>query len=396
MFIAALLNAWPELGPGLVAAVRAAGVPEAVAVTISEHADHALTGTRFVVDESSAGAKEANAHSHRHFSEIRGSLCHSLLDAGVKARAIEIFTVLADAEGHVHGVPPEDVSFHEVGALDSIADVVGAAYLLDALGIATWSCEPLPMGSGKVQSAHGELPLPAPAVTRLLEGFPLFNDGRSGERVTPTGAAILRHLAPSFEPQRAPMTLARSGTGFGTRRFDGISNVLRILAFEEPHAAAHGEPAVLQGTVAVLIFEVDDQTPEDLALGLERLRAEPHVLDVTQDPVFGKKGRLVTRVQVLAEAENAQRVAARCLCETSTLGVRWSVVQRMMLSRRTDGVVDESGAVRVKSAIRPDGTVTAKAESDDVARAGGGFARRQRLRRRSEAAVLEKEGRDQD
>ncbi|MFM8990061.1 MAG: nickel insertion protein, partial [Alphaproteobacteria bacterium] len=225
--------------------------------------------------------------------------------------------------------------------------------------------------------------VPPPATALLLQGFPVHDDGRPGERTTPTGAAILRQLAPGHGMPRGAFAMGRVGHGFGTKRFKGISNVLRVASFEPLDA---GDAAIARDEVGVIRFEVDDQPAEDLAVGLERLRAMPGVLDALQAPAFGKKGRMVAQVQVLARADAIEAVAAACLAETSTLGLRIERAERRILAReaatRDDGA---GGAVRVKTATRPDGSRTAKAEMDDVA-AAGDHAARTRLRRRVEDA----------
>ena len=281
----------------------------------------------------------------------------------------------------MHGVSVDQVEFHEVGALDSIADIVGAAWIIETLGRATWSVGALPLGSGRVHSAHGALPLPAPAVVNLLTGFAFFDDGLPGERVTPTGAAILRHLNCASGVGSRPGRLTASGLGFGSRKLPGLANVLRVLVFDMTQAPAADE-------VALLAFEVDDQTAEDLALALERLRARDGVLDVVQSPVYGKKGRMAAQVQVLAQPQRLTAVIECCFAETTTLGVRHQVLARSVLEREETVVTDAAGlAVRVKLARRPDGVVSAKAESDDV-RAGGERSGRENLRRVSEAKAL--------
>jgi len=252
---------------------------------------------------------------------------------------------------------------------------------IDASGARVWSVAPLPLGSGRVQTAHGSLPVPAPATALLLEGFAVFDDGRPGERVTPTGAAILRHLAPESGVASLPARLARTGVGFGTRTLPGTSNVLRVLAFEPLAAHSGGD------RVQVLRFEVDDQSPEDLAVGLERLREVEGVLDVLQSPAFGKKGRVCVAVQVLARPEARERALAACFEETTTLGVRIASEERATLARRDASVEAPAGPVRVKAARRPSGRTTAKAEMDDLAGAPGGHAAREARRRAAEAAV---------
>ena len=303
-------------------------------------------------------------------------------------RAEAIFALLAEAEAEVHGIAVEDVTFHEVGAWDSIADVVCAAWLIDSLDPAAWSCAPLPLGGGRVRTAHGMLPVPAPATALLLRGLPTFHDGVGGERVTPTGAAILRHLDPSFEPAGLRGRIARTGHGFGSRRLPGMSNVLRALVLDpasEP--VPRPGPAWREETVAVCSFEVDDQTAEDLAVGLDRLRAADGVLDVVQTPAVGKKGRMAASVRVLARPEARERVIERCFAETATLGVRWQPVRRAVLERE-EAVADVAGEpVRIKWARRGTGggEVTVKAEMDDVANADGGRAGREERRRRAES-----------
>lgn len=336
-----------------------------------------------------SGAEAVGAHHpHRRFAEIREWLRESGLARPVAERAEAIFALLAEAEAEVHGIAVEDVTFHEVGAWDSIADVVCAAWLIDSLDPAAWSCAPLPLGGGRVRSAHGMLPVPAPATALLLRGLPTFHDGVGGERVTPTGAAILRHLDPSFEPAGLGGRIARTGHGFGSRRLPGMSNVLRALVLDPASEPVPGPGAAWrEETVAVCSFEVDDQTAEDLAVGLDRLRAADGVLDVVQTPTVGKKGRMAASVRVLARPEARERVIERCFAETATLGVRWQPVRRAALERE-ETVADVAGEpVRIKRARRGTGggEVTVKAEMDDVANADGGRAGREERRRQAES-----------
>jgi uncharacterized protein (DUF111 family) len=278
--------------------------------------------------------------------------------------------LLAQAEARVHGVATGDVAFHEVGAQDSIADIVAAAWLIDALSPATWSVGPLPLGSGSVRTAHGIMPVPAPATTLLLEGFPMLDDGIAGERVTPTGAAILRYLKPIARP-RAPGVLWRTGIGFGTRRLPGTSNVLRLLAFVPQEEAFLGIP---HRDLAVIAFEVDDQTPEDLAIALERLRALPGVHDVLQMAAWGKKGRMAAHLQLLARPEVLDEVVEACFRETTTIGLRTHLVQGRALTRRMHSVLVDGQPMRVKSVERPGGR-SGKTEADDLVSAEGQSAR---------------------
>jgi uncharacterized protein (TIGR00299 family) protein len=303
---------------------------------------------------------------------------------GVKAHAVGIFAVLADAEARVHGRDADAVVFHEVGAVDSIADIVAAAALIEAAGAATWSVGALPIGGGVVRTAHGPMPVPAPATALLLEGFALHDDGISGERVTPTGAAILRYLGCAAGPAAAGRLLA-SGYGFGTRVLPGMSNCLRALVFEV--AAAEG--AGLHRELAVLAFEVDDQSGEELAAGLERVRAVPGVHDVVQMAAFGKKSRLAVHVQVLVAPDALEAAVAACFRETTTIGLRTHVVQGRALRRRFERVAVDGHAVTVKVVERPEGVATAKAEADEI-KAFPTHAARGRIRRDAEALALQK------
>jgi uncharacterized protein (TIGR00299 family) protein len=378
MFVAALLDAAPAHEAAVLRAAEAvAGAP----CRVRRHHDHALSGARFEVETTAR--RNHGGHAHTAWRDIRARLNDAPLDPPVRGHALGIFALLAEAEARVHGIAPEAVTFHEVGAVDSIADVVAAAVLIaaqaDADGDATWSSAPLPLGSGRVATAHGTLPIPAPATALLLEGFAVLDDGIAGERVTPTGAAILRHLGAQAAPPPGARRLLASGTGFGARRLPGIANALRVLISErQPDAPdAPGYRAL-----AVISFEVDDQTAEDLATGLDRIRAVPGVHDVLQMPAFGKKGRMAAHVQVLAAPEALEAATEACFHETSTIGLRTQIVTGRTLPRVTETVSVEGRAVRVKRAARPGGA-TGKAECDDV-REAGGVAARGRLRRAAE------------
>jgi len=383
MFVAAILDAWPELATGLGEAVAAAGLPEGWTAAAVAHSDGTLAGTRFEV-RGPARSRPSGA-----FAAIRERLRHSSLTPAAAARAIAIFGLLAAAESVVHGVAADDVHFHEIADWDSLADIAAAAWLIEALASQnphlSWSVAALPIGSGRVQTAHGPMPVPAPATAKLIEGRAIIDDGIGGERVTPTGAAILRHLDPTSSPGSAGLKVARSGHGFGQRTLPGISNVLRVLAFESVEAGWTDEQ------IAVIAFEIDDQTPEDLAVGIEAIRGAVGVLDVTHMPVNGKKGRIAASVRVLCRRESLDQAIERCFGETTTIGLRWSWVQRAVLTRQTvpdpQAARNPKSAVRVKVARRPHGP-TAKAEIDDVSEAGAGRPERQRRRRIAEAAAL--------
>lgn len=304
--------------------------------------------------------------------------------------ALAIFTGLAEAEARVHGVAPDDVAFHEVGAVDSIVDIVAAAQLIALVDARRWTAAPLPLGSGRVRTAHGILPVPAPATALLLRGLDTIDDGVPGERVTPTGAAVARHLLLGGATSTpGPRRLSAGGTGFGTRTLPGLSNCLRVLAFEPATGQAVAAPASAfsHRELGVIAFEVDDLSAEDLSNGLDHIRAMPGIHDVVQSVAFGKKGRVATHVQVLVAPDRLDDAIALCFAETSTIGLRFHVVQGAALPRGFDAVAVDGRELRTKHVTRPDGSRTAKAEAADVA-ATPGHAARLRLRREAEARAL--------
>ncbi len=373
MLCAALLDAFPDRLDGLRAAVTRLDPPAGWAVEL-EPVREPFAGRRFHVV-----LPARPDHRHRHWREIRRLLDAAGLAPGVNARAVDIFSRLAAAEARVHGVAVDDVEFHEVGDWDSIVDIVGAAWLLDAAGVATASCGPLPLGGGNVRSAHGPLPVPAPATLELARGLRWHDDGIGGERVTPTGAAILAALRTAASPP--PGVLQASGVGFGTRRLEGRPNCLRAL-FLEPTTATLPQTE----TLIEIAFDVDDQTAEDLAGALDRLRASDGVLDAATVPAVGKHGRLAQHVKLLCRPGSLPAVAQRCLRESTTIGLRWHPVERLALPRRFVEVEVEGRPLTVKVVDRPGGP-TAKAESRCLADVGDA-AERQRLRRLAEAAAL--------
>jgi uncharacterized protein (TIGR00299 family) protein len=410
MFVAAMLDAFPELEAGALASIGAVLGQGEARCRLIEHNDGVFRGRRFEVESAPGPADDpdhgrAPLHHHHHhdpghdhahwddhghehhghvdWSAIRARLQAAPLDEAVLRHALAIFTHLAEAEAKVHGVTPDQVRFHEVGAADSIADILGAAHVIAKLGAVGWVVSALPLGSGRVRTAHGLMPVPTPATVLLLDGFRFIDDGAPGERVTPTGAAILRHLCdPAADVCGQPLVLARSGVGFGTRVLPGISNCLRVLAFDE--ASVH--PTWSERTLSVLEFDVDDQSAEDLAIALDHLRAHPEVIDAVQAPVFGKKGRMMTHVRLLVRAGGATAAADAVFGETTTIGLRWHEVRGAVLTRGLQEVEVGDARLRVKTALRPGGR-TAKAEADD-ARSPKGHAARADLRRAAERAAL--------
>lgn len=368
MFIAAILDAKPEWYGDMCGAIRIAGLPHEVGLSLLPHADFALTGTRFNVDE--LGVHE---HHHTPFSQIKQMLSVSDLDPQVRQIALDIFCLLAEAEATVHGKSVETISFHEVGEWDSIADIVGAAFLIDKLS-ATWTVSALPLGRGTVDTSHGVLPVPTPATVKLLEGFSFDDDGLDGERITPTGAAILAYLKPQQTGAGRAGKLIASGTGFGTKVLSKKSNVLRALML-----SASGQEDSTQNVIYQIDFDVDDQSAEDLAIGLDHIRSIHTVLDVAQAATFGKKGRLATTIRVLAEMAQIDQVFDACFFETSTIGLRYQIMSRMTLDRWKKNCAIETLEAECKFVIRP-GATTVKVEADALVDIQG-HANREGVRR---------------
>jgi uncharacterized protein (TIGR00299 family) protein len=298
----------------------------------------------------------------RHIGEIRRIVAKSGAPDVVRARADEAFTAIANCEAAIHGTQPEKVHLHEVGAVDAILDVVGAIWGFHLLGVTEVYCGAVALGDGSVHAAHGELPVPAPATLKLLEGIAVRpGPPGSGELVTPTGAALVRVLTRGVAPPAyVPM---RSGFGAGTKDFVGRANALRIVIAELADVVGQGNVR----TLAMLTADIDDMTPEYIASAADSLR-EMGVLDVVLVPVTMKKGRLGTRIEVLCEPAQAARIEEFLLASTTSIGVRRTTVERRALARSRHVVSLLGHEVAVKFVTRPDGSHSVKPEHDDVAR----------------------------
>lgn len=300
---------------------------------------------------------------HRHLDDVVAILERADLPPRALARARRAFELLAEAEGKVHGVPASEVHFHEVGALDAIVDVAAVCLALELLGVDRVECSPLPLGRGQVKAEHGLLPLPAPAVLRLVEARGAMVEGRETTRelVTPTGAALLCALAERFGPL-PPLTVERVGYGSGTRVAGPteLPNVTRVVLGQTGASAAPNDVVVLEANI-------DNATPEHVAYLAERLLAAG-ALDVFCTGVTMKKGRPGVVVTTLAAPATAGPLEDVLFAESPTLGVRRRLEARTTLAREVVSVTTEHGAVRVKLASRPDGRVTAAPEHEDVAR----------------------------
>ncbi|HEV8192825.1 MAG TPA: nickel pincer cofactor biosynthesis protein LarC [Ktedonobacterales bacterium] len=321
--------------------------------------DHGITGTRVRVVLSGDVP-----HKHRHLEDIAHLIVAAKLPERAQAHAIAIFRRLAEAEGAVHGTPPEDVTFHEVGAVDSIVDIVGAALGLELLGIGDLFCSELPLTSGRVISAHGALPVPAPATLELLKGTQAIwrPVPAEGELVTPTGAAFVATLARFARPT---MRASAVGYGFGTRSLPW-ANCLRLVLGETSEAAvaADGAMGLERDEIVVIESNIDNMSGEALGWLMERLLAVG-ALDVSYTPLQMKKNRPATLLTVLVSAEEAERIAALVVRESGTLGVRMRHAQRLKAGRRVEEIETPLGSVHVKLKLI-DGAVTgASPEYDD-------------------------------
>ena len=296
------------------------------------------------------------SHHHRHWSDIRRVLEASGLALGVKEMTLKIFEALARAEAKVHGAPVEAVHFHEVGAVDSILDIVGAAVGLAWFDIDAVYASALPLGSGRVTTQHGELPLPAPATLELLAavGAPLVPSSAQVELVTPTGAAILAALARFEQPA---MSLARIGIGAGGRDLPW-ANVLRLLI---------GQPARDAGTHVEIETNIDDMNPQLLADAMERLFAAG-ALDVYFTPIYMKKNRPATKLSVIARAQDEATLSDLLLRHTTTLGVRARRLRRYEAARETRQVQTPYGEVAVKVKLIDGQVLQTQPEYEDCAR----------------------------
>jgi len=306
-----------------------------VGVARVRHDEGPIRATRFVVTTGEAPCE-------RTFADIRRLLERSDLPAPVRALALEAFRALAEAEGRIHGVAPDLVHFHEVGSADAIADVVAAAFGVEALGIRALYVSPLPLGRGVVESRHGTLPVPAPATVELLHGFETIPGDGDGEMVTPTGAAILRGFG-AVSARLAAFRTVRVGYGAGTRRLADRPNLLRVMLAEDAVATA------LSDEVCVIESNIDDMSPE-LYEHVTACLFAAGAVDVTLVPVQMKKGRPAVQVQVLAPPDRREAVTAVLFRETTTIGVRFHVAARVKLERRMVEVATPYGPIAVKIA----------------------------------------------
>ena len=305
-------------------------------------------------------AGRSHSHPHRRLADVLSIVKRAGFPAAAEKTASAIYHRLAEAEARVHGVPVDEIAFHEVGQIDAIVDIAGAALGLFLLGVDRVYCSALPCGRGFIDGAHGRMPSPAPATLELLRGAPTYDVDLDAEFVTPTGAAILTTVA-SFEP-RPPMVVEAIGYGAGRSDFP-FANVLRVVIGETVEAGGGRDGDAGSGDVTVLETNIDDMNPQLYEHAIERLFAAG-ALDVWTHPVQMKKGRPGTQLCVIAPPERADAIASAMLAATTAIGVRrWSVT-RETLERAEHVVTTAFGPVRVKVVRAPSG-VRARAEYDD-------------------------------
>jgi pyridinium-3,5-bisthiocarboxylic acid mononucleotide nickel chelatase len=353
-------------GNMLLAALVHAGLPEDI--LRRELALLKVPAWRLELQEVKQGGIEAKLltvhcakqEQGRHLADIESLLKCSDLAPKLIQSALAVFRRLAQAEGRVHGISPEQVHFHEVGALDAIIDIVGVVIGLDYLGIQELICSPLPLSRGWVHCQHGSLPLPAPAVCELLQGVPVEGLSVPQELVTPTGAALAVVLSSSFGPLPS-MQIQGIGYGAGSRqRQDGRPNLLRLFLGQRQQVEEAQQ-------VEQIETHLDDWNPELWPHIAERLLAAG-ALDVCLIPMQMKKGRPGFLLRILAEPAQASQVKDCLLCETTAIGLRFQTMQRLTLPRRTLTLSSPWGDVAAKEVVLPNGKVRVKAEYEDCVR----------------------------
>ena len=294
-----------------------------------------------------------HAHAHTTLPDILHLIDHLHASDGVKTHMREIYALLADAESTVHGSDRMHVHFHEVGAMDAVADIAAVCVLLKMLGVEAVAASPVHVGAGSIRCAHGILPVPTPATALLLENVPTYGGSIETELCTPTGAALLRHFAQSFGPQ-PQMTVARIGYGIGTKQFSEAPNCVRAMLGTAQSGPDHDE-------IVKLETNLDDMTAEWIAFACEEL-LRAGARDVFTTPVQMKKGRPGTMLTVLCAPQDKEEMIRLLFCHTTTLGVREEIMTRSILRRKSDA----DGKIRVKRA-EGYGVEKEKPEFDDLA-----------------------------
>lgn len=322
-------------------------------IAITTEARHSVRAMRFVVELDRPEPKE---RSYRDITEL---IAATALPPAVKTQSLAVFHCLAQAEAHIHQKRLDEVHFHELGAVDSLIDIVGAVAGIHALGVEEVIASPLPLGSGFVQCRHGTLPVPAPATVEILKDVPVYGSSLSGELVTPTGAAFLKTLTSGFGPLPA-LRITAVGYGAGTMDRTEAPNLLRLILGEK-------DRALQRETLEVIETTIDDMNPQWYDHLMELLFAQG-ALDVILVPVQMKKNRPGTLLMVLAQRTEKDALLQVLFRETTTIGIRSYPVERVKLPRREETLATPWGAVRVKVIERPDGLMETVPEYEDCTR----------------------------
>jgi len=309
-----------------------------------------LKGIRLLINVKQPGKDEKT------FKEIRTVIEGSKLNKDVKEKSIEIFSCLAKAEAFIHRKRIDHVHFHEIGAADSIIDIVGSVLVIHYFNIREIVSSPLPLGNGFIQCGHGTLPLPAPATLEILKTIPVYGIGKPIETVTPTGAAIIATLAQSFG-SLPPVTIEKVGYGVGERKDNEVPNLLRVILGRK-------EKRVFWEQVVVIETNIDNMNPEIYEYLMEVL-FKRGALDVALIPVQMKKNRPGILLKVIARENDKIELIETIFNETTTLGVRVNTVDRYTLSRKTNVVETPWGKVRIKIIEEPDGRIVTSPEFED-------------------------------
>ena len=339
MFLGALLDTGLPF-EALESALRTLPLEGYTLETQREERGH-LFGTRFVVDV------DTGKQIGRGIQDIKEIIQAGRLSDDIKYKSIEVFEAIALEEGKIHNRPMEEIHFHEVGATDSIIDIVGTFFGLEFLDIGFITASALPLGSGFTETAHGRIPLPAPATVALLKGVPVYDSGLKYELVTPTGAALVKALADSFG-MMPPMIVEKVGYGVGGRNLPDRPNLLRILL-------GRNQPEDQIETIVLLEANLDDTNPEWMGFIMDRL-FEAGALDVVFCPVQMKKNRPGTLLQVMGFPQQLDELMDILFRESTTLGVRFRYSQRKVLERSVDEIDSPWGRILVKKVSRPDGS----------------------------------------
>jgi len=350
MFLAALIDLGVD--PKMILRELKKLPVDRIDIEIKKVARHSITGTAFKV-------RLKEAHHHRTFRDIKKIINESPLAPAVKALSTAIFKVIAESEGKIHGIKADEVHFHEIGAMDSIIDICGAAIAVDSLKVSRIVSSPIALGTGWARTMHGTIPIPAPATLEILKGVPVAASTAPFELTTPTGAAIVKTLASSFGPMPS-MTIDQAGYGVGKKDFKESANLLRAVI-----GTASGNKAA-EGTERLTVLEtnIDDMSPQVAGYLLEKLLSSG-ALDAFYTPVQMKKGRPGVLLTVLTDSGNKDSLLDMIFAESTTIGVRAHEVERHCLERKSAKVKTPYGTVKVKLALRKGRVMNIQPEYED-------------------------------